>query len=464
MSKNLELQLEGTTNFTFDVDGSFEPRGELVYLEASESPTPVEIRYSWRFTGYVIPSDGTTETLWDDLNAFRARLESTADHPEYARIVRDPDGDAEVVWLLDNASYEQLRIEEFEFSDSNEMGLPRSGNLKSYAAVTLVISAVKKNADADGIVGWQQEVSYSSVNGLRQIEWRTRVTTRGGDSPVSAETKARTFGAIDITLLGDATWAYETGNTTTDGGADVEILDADERTDSARTPTVAVAVSRVVQQGVAIGATGAGSAPDSVLVKTRTVTTAEETVTTTRVEARGPNAQQAGLSHKPANVTESETETGSDNVFTGVWTRRVDRASAESARTELAVVLSGGRPVVRPRAISSGYFALVHVGGRLPYEARVDILRRGTGAELSSEDLLFPPLLSAPWQLDYARSSESEPVIDGDRATDPTQTKWARRASLFYVAGERPNTSPLEELRGQSNSVKSYVLDRVPGG
>lgn len=451
MSKLLQVELQGSPNFTFAVEGDFVPRAEFVYLEASETPTVTEVRYSWTFTGYLL---GSTENLWSSIDTFRALVESRTAHPTWVRLVRDPDGDNAAVWTLDNDTYEQLRLEEFEIAPDSTFSLSQAGHLSTHAAITLRVSAVKKSADADGIVGWEQEVSYSSVNGLRVIEWVTRLSTRGGDNPVDALAKARSFAAIDITLLGDSTWAYQTGNTTTDAGVEVQVLDANER--DSRTPTVVEAVSRVAQQGTVVGATGAGNAPNEITVRTQTRVTADETETTTSVEVRGPNATQAGLAHKPlGNLAESVTESTTRNEFFGRWVKKTSRSG--SSRT-IEVRLSGGRPALRIQPIVSGFEPVAQRGGLLPFEVEVRVTVRRQGGQGLSSDLLLPPLLGDPWILDPARSSEGEPVIEGERATDPTQNKWARTATLVYGATRKPNVSPVRELLEAENTVESYVL------
>lgn len=454
MSKRLELQLQQSgTDFTFDVEGVFEPRAELVYLEASESPTPVEVRYFWDFTGKLVAT--TADTLWDEFQTFRALFETSSQHPTYAQVVRDPDGDNEVVWKLDNTTYEQLRVDSWEAVEDPD--LPKDAQWVTYAGITLRLSAVRKAADADGIVRFEQQVIYREIRGLREIEWRTTVGTRGGDSPVDAMARARSFAAIDITTLGDATYAYQVGNTSTDAGVEITVIDADER--DSRTPTLVEAVSIVRQQGIAVGATGPGAAPSKLTRTITTETTADETRTITVVEAEGPNAEQAGLSLAPVNAKLSSVSTSSDNVFFGRWEKSSQRQTGNAAEQRtIRTVISGGKKVLNQRIIANGKPPIFQHGGVQPYRAEVAITVRRQGGSGFNKDMPLPPLLEAPWVLVPQESSEGEPEIDGDPAANFSQNKWIRQAVLVYVSPTKPEKGPAEELFPKPSSVESYHL------
>lgn len=458
MSKRLELQLQQSgTDFAFDVEGPgpFSPRAELVYLEAIESPSPVEVRYFWEFTGKLVASNA--DTLWSEFETFRALFETPSQHPTYAQIVRDPDGDNEVVWKLDNTTYEQLRVDSWEKVEDPD--LPQDAEWVTYLPLTIRISSVRKEADADGIVRFDQQVIYREIRGLREIEWRTTVGTRGGDSPVDAASKARSFASIDVTALGDSTFAYQTGNTSTDSGVEITVLDADERTGANRTPTLVEAISIVRQQGIVIGASGPGNAPSRLVKTTSTETNADETIVTTTVEAEGPNAEQAGLAQAPANPSSSSTSISSDNVFFGRWTKSSQRQTGSPAEQRtIRVQITGGIPVVAHRAIAGGLPPRKQIGAIQAYRATVEIVVRRQGGSGLNADMKLPPLLGEPWVLIPQDSVEGEPEIDGTPAARFSQNKWVRQVRLVYEAATRPQKSPAAELINTQNSVETYLL------
>lgn len=458
MSKRRQFEIEASpSNFTFDVEGDFFPTAQLVHNEATEAPTVAEVRYSWEISGTIKAADLTEDTTWADFNAFVA-IVSAREAPTYVRMVRDPSGAAEEVWKLDGSTYEQLRIEEFEVFPDDSIPGAQESHWVTHAHVRLRVSAVKKNADANGIAGWDQRTTYSAVNGQRVIEWRTRVTTVGGSSPVDAEAKARTFAVIDVTTLSDSTWAYQTGNTVTDGGVEIQIIDADERAGASRVPTVVEAVCRVAQQGLTVGATGAGSAPNSIVRRVETSVDATETETITTAEVAGPNAETAGLALKPAGeLSESSQIVGTDNTFSGRWVRKTASTTATNNRL-VKVELSGGQPVVRTRVISGGHEPLKQVGGLLPFMCKVTVTVLKTGGTGTNAEMLLPPLLPAPWFLDPLKSTEGGPVIEEKPAKTTGQNKWVRSAVLVYMATSPPSRSPVALLAESTDSVESYLL------
>lgn len=453
MAKRLELQLQGSTNFAFDVEGSFLPTIRPIYAENGAPPEVAELRTVWIFSGCrMVSSDGTQETLWTEWNALLARLEDRTNFPTYARLVRDPSGDNAEVWKLDGSTYEQFRVDLLQVEQTE----PPEAHFNTAVAVTLELSAVKKRPHAvTGIVGWQQSVRESYRSGLRTLEWVTRITTADG---TSAKTKAQTYAAIDITSL-DATYTYETGNATGGYGVDVDEIDADER--AGRVATVAVATSRVRQWGVPIGASGPGAAPDEVDVRVRTTVTADETVVTTTAFARGPNAEQFVIAQKPGGtLSEDDTEVvSSGNEASGRWVRRTSRNSSNpQASRSIDVVVSGGRRAVRPRSIAGGHPALIQRGGLLVLRCEVKITVRRQGGTGLSPDMPLPKLLGEPWVLDPAASSEGLPMIEGEPAADWSQNKWVRQAVLVYYSSSKPNVSPLATLQDSGNTEASYHL------
>lgn len=458
MAKRLEFQIQGSsTNFSFDVEGSFTPSIQAIYKEAADPPEVAELRHAWEFRGCkIVSSDGTQATLWDEWLAFVARFENRDSFPTYARLVRDPAGAAVEEWKLDGTTYEQLRVESISAGPEDlPPGTPSDAHFRTVVGVTIVVSAVRKFADSTtGIVTFDQVVSESYRSGLRTLEWRTRVKTKSG---TSAKAKALAYAGIDITSL-DATYTYDTGNDTSAAGVDVTVLDADEQ--AGRVPTLVEAVSRVVQWGVAIGASGAGTAPDEVDTSVTTVRTSDETRTITTAFARGPNAEQFVLSQKPGgNLVEDETEVrGARNEARGRWVKSAARnPSNPSNSRKISVQITGGKRVVRDRPVAGGHPALIQRGGFLALrcEVRVSVTRQGGTGQL--DELKLPVLLGEPWVLDPGASREGLPEVEGEIATDPNANKWRREALLVYVASEPPQQDPLTELAA-GDGVPTYFL------
>lgn len=441
----LQLRLTNSDgDFTFDVDGEFLPSWEPVHKEAADPPQIAEMRHVWEFRGCRLVGN-TTSALWTRFEALRALFEDRTKQITAVSVYRDG---STKQWELDNSTYEQLRVELLEVAGLDD--LAPSATWRSVVPVTLRVSAVRKFADANGIVDFSQRVIVSYDAGLRTLEWQTRIVTAGGTSAV---TKAQAFAKIDITALG-AGYAYATNGP---DGIDYEVLDADEG--NSRTPTIVEAVSRVREFNVSIGASGGGTAPDEVDYSVTTEITAEQTETTTEAWARGPNARQWVLSKKPAGTLAVDlvVDRSSLNEYRGTWVRRVARTQAE-AGTEgrtVKVTVTGGERAVRARPIPGG-LPLIQYGAVTPWEASVDLEIRRTGGTGKLDELPLPALLGDPWVLDGARSTEGLPMIE-ERSADPEQHKWIRTASLVYVAAAQPTGNPAADLATADN-VDSYFL------
>lgn len=452
MTARLQLQIQGTSDFAFDVEGEWIPSIEPIYKEAAQPPELAELRHTWEFRGCrIVSSDNTTATLWDEFQAFLAYFEDRTAHPTYVQLVRDPSGAAAVEWKLDGSTYEQLR---FELIEGQTDALVPDSSWNTSALVTLRVSAVRKFADANGVVDFAQRVLVSYDAGLRTLEWQTRIVTAEGTSAV---TKAQTYAAIDITAL-SAGYCYTTNGP---DGIDYEVIDADEG--ASRTPTIVEAISRVREFNAAIGASGGGVAPDEVELVVTTTTSDTETITTTEAFARGPNASVWVSNQKPTGqLSESETvNRSSHNEYRGRWVRRTSRPNAGSGSTvesnghKLSVAVSGGLPVARARAVP-GFLPLIQKGATLPWVCVVTVEARDVGEGLTNSDMPLPGALPSPWVLDPTRSEESEPVIEKHGA-DPSQHQWLRTAKLTYLSAKKPTKSPLEQLR-QAATVPTYHL------
>ena len=448
MAKRLELQIQGSTDFTFDVEGEFTPSVEPFYRSASEPPQLAGLRYVWEFRGCrITPSDGTTATLWTDVAAFFARFENRSAHPTYAQLVRDPDGAAAVVLKIGGTGFEALR---FEAIDGERDPAEPDASWSASATFTIRASAVRPLADANGLTGWAQEVRVGYDAGFRVLEWVTTIQTVEGTDAVA---KAQALAAIDISSL--PTYTYQTNGP---DGIEWEVLDPDEV--AGRTPTLVRATSRVREWGVSIGAAGGGSAPDSVDLRVKTTIGPDEEIVVTTASARGPNADQWVAAQKPGgSLYLSETEDGAaTNEYSGRWERRTSRGSAAvSASTVVEVTISGGGRALRLRPVSGGYPPVVQRGAFLPYTAEVAVTTRRTGGTGLADELPLPKQLGAPWILEPASSKEGDPAI-AERGSDASQHVWERRASYVYRSPTKPTLRPSLEIAQGGDAITSYLL------
>ena len=451
MAGALRLIIENATagSFSFDVEGEWTPRIAPVYKAASNPPALEQLLWSWEFRGCrIVPSDGSTATLWTDIQALFARFEDRSDHPTHARLVRDPDGAAVEVLRIGSPTYEGLRFEAIEGElDPDVPGASWS----TTGTFALTITANRKFADANGIVGFAQEVRVRYESGLRVLEWDTTITTEEGTSAVD---KAKVYASIDI-----SPYPFYTYQTNGPDGIEFEILDADEA--NARTATQVQAISRIREWGVSIGATGGGVAPDEVFLSVRTTTEPDEIVTVTNARARGPNAEQWVLAQRPSgkvSVEETDKRTATAE-FEARWEQRKPNNSAtdgDGYNTTITVAISGGGRAVRLRPIAGGFPPLVQRGAFLPYSAEVGISVRRQGGSGTVAELPLPPLLGSPWILDTERSRVGEPTIV-ERGNDPSQHVWERSASLAYLSATTPARRVADELR-QGVAVPGYLI------
>lgn len=429
MAKSLELQIQGSSNFTFTVEGEFFPRREVVFKDAANPPVPTEIKDVWEFRGCrLVSSDGTVATLWTDFLAFLARLETRTAFPTYCRLVRDPAGTPAVVWTLGPSSYEGLKIEAVEAQPD---ALVPAGSYRSVIQCDIRISALKRLEDANGIVGWDQQVSVSYENGLRILEWRTRITTKEGTSAV---TKAQTYAAIPASALG-GDHSYLTNGTY---GIEYVYTDADEQ--NTRTPTVCEAVSRIRQWGLTVSVTAAAGSPSTFAKSVSTKATPDETVVTTTAGAAGPNAASWVANQAPNSFTDSEVFVDSaTNTATSVWTTRTARTILPARRWTIRVEVTGGKRPITYRRVSGGIAPAKFVGAAGPYKATVDVRVEKIGAFVGLVDLQFPGPMPEPWTLSVDESSETDPeLIERGAAPAGSQDRWAREAHLVFYSPSTP--------------------------
>ncbi|MCW8138600.1 MAG: hypothetical protein KIT58_06825 [Planctomycetota bacterium] len=453
MSLRLEIHTP-TGVFSLAVAGGFEPRLEPVWKEAAEPPEVVEVREVWEVPGVrLVASDGEPATLWREWTEFLARFRVRgAGAPVTVRLVRDPAGAAEVVWTLGPPTHERFRVE--HLGAGREDHVPRAA-WRVLAPFTLVVSAVQRFADARGIVGWDQETSSRfDGGGLQTVEWRTTITTREGTSAVD---KARRFGRIDRAPFGPS-YAYDTNGP---DGVEVTTNDADEL--GARVPTRAVAVSRIRQWGVPVGAGPPGTTPTEVGYSVRTLVEKGETTTTLRATARGPGALAWVEARRPGGAVDT-SEVFCEEALRyaeATWTLKGEAPQAPRAlRWQLHTELTGGHPDVDMEPVVGGYEPVLFEGAVLPWRLTVHVRARRRGGEGTPDELPLPGLLPTPWVLDRGASREQEPHVEED-ADDAAARLWAREATLVYLAARRPTTSPIRELEGLP-PVPSHYLGAVP--
>jgi len=449
----LQLEIQGpAAPFRFDVPGLFEPRLEASWKEASNPREVTEVREVWEIRGArLVSPDGTQAALWSRWREFTDRLRQRSG-PRWVRLVREPQGAREVVWTLGPPEYEELKVERLS---AGEDPLAPSATWSVLASVTLVVSAARRLQDARGIVGWEQDVSSTfTPGGLHVLEWRTELTTREGTSAVE---KARQFGRIDVRPFGDH-YSYDTNGP---DGVEVTALDADEVT--GRVPTVALAVSRIHQWGVRVGAIGPGTSPTEVGYSTRRKVEKGETLRVVRASARGPGALRwVELREPPGAKKSSEVFHEEAARFAeGVWTFQEDpeeEDDPESAlnRLELRLALSGGHVGFDFEPVVGGYEPVLFEGAILPWTLTAQVKVKKRGGEGKPADLLLPGELGDPWRLDRQASRESLPYL-AEPSSEPDSRLWARDATLVYRAARRPDRWPSEALK-DARPVESYWL------
>lgn len=449
----LELEIESPQGaFRFAVPGALEPRLEPVWKEAANPPEVVEIREVWELPGArLVATDGKPATFWREWTEFLARLRVRgAGFPLRVRLVRDPQGVAEPVWTLGPPTHERFRIEQLS-AGTDELAPTATWNV--LAPVTLVVSAVQRFADPNGIVGWDQEVtSRHDAGGLHLLEWRTRITTREGTNALE---KARRFGRIDVAPFGGS-YTYDTNGP---DGVEVVATDADEP--NRRVPTSCLVVSRIKQWGVHVGTTSPGTSPTEVGYSVRTKVEKDERSTTYRASARGPGALPWVEGRRPGGPVESSEvfHEEATRYAEGTWIVREQQPTqpeAEGIRWQIQTEISGGHEAFDFEPVVGGYEPVLFEGALLPWRLAVTIKGTKRGGEGKRDELKLPGLLPGPWLLDREASREKEPYV-AEFGADAAAYLWAREASLTYWSARRPTESPLKQIK-EAQPVESYYL------
>lgn len=451
MSAALQLQItySGGT-FTFAVEGEYLPRWEPTYKIAANPPVVTEMRKVWEFRQCRLIST-TVAGLWTDVATLDTMLMARGTgHPTAAVLKRDPAGANVTLVTLGPSTYEGFAIEAEGETDAI---LPRA-SWRTSAAFTIRVSAIKRNADANGIVDWDQRFSYRYEAGLAIVELVTRLSTVEGTSAV---TKAQTYATLDVNDFG-SDYTYETNGP---DGIEYTYTDADEV--NSRVPTVVECVSRLRRWGVTVGTTGPAGSPDSVGYEVLTRRTAKETITRYTISAQGPNYLTWIASRKPtgALAVDEIVDRKESRSATGVYEQKVNAPAAASGTMELKVEISGGAPAIDFEPVTGGFEPVEFVGAILPWQATVSILvNRVGGAGLLSE-LRMPGLLGEPWRLDKNASVEGEPyeVLEDD-PPDGGQQTWRREARLVYRSARAPDGPLSPALRG-APPVATYYLPQA---
>lgn len=453
MAQDLQIQITtaSAATITFAVEGEWTWAQEARYKEAADPPQLEELREVWEVSGALLrSSDGTAATGWSEFQALRAKYE-TRDAPIVkVEVIRDPSGTPTSELTLGPSAYEAFKLESASGAPSS---VAASSSYRTLFPVSFRFSARRVFADSNGITGWEQSVSVTYANALKTLSWDTFITTAEGTSALD---KARLYGAIPLASLGSS-FSYTEGNG--DDGIDFTILDADEQ--NSRTPCQVRARSTIRQWGVSVGATAAGSSPDTVHLEDATRTTADEFQRTRSARAEGAGAKAWVVAQKPTWAQDEETvHDRANQVYSATW--HSSEASTKRDTEDLWTIqgeISGGFQALSFEPVSGNFPPVRFDGPRLPWalSVSVTVTRRG-GTGLMSE-LKLPPLLGEPWALDYAASSESEPFLE-ERGATPAGDRWTRTAKLVYrAASVKPKSDPIAGLRARkAQAVESYWL------
>lgn len=454
MAAPLRLEIQGSTNFSFDVEGSFIPSWEHVWNDAADPPTLAALRAVWEIQGARILADDA-ESWWDEFNAFMARFEDRSAVPTYARIVRDPSGSATVERTLGPPNYQEFRIENITLRSDDDVP---DASFVATGMVDIRLSAVRVFADDNSITKFDQSITSSYRNGLQTLEWRFRVKTAEG-TDVTTLIGDDLF-TIPISQYG-ASYLYDTNGP---DGVDWEIDDADEVASPARTPTSATVISRIKQYGIQTSVNTPGQGPNDVQYSVETVNEVGPdngpiTTITYRASAEGPNALAFVQTQKPTQpfVYERIFDERALRRAEAEWRYRSIDPPEKQTPDQLTVVITGGHQALEYVPITGNQPPRLAVGPISPFQAEVSIALSFVGDSPGVGDMKFPPELGTPWRLMPNRSREDALPRLVERANDSNQDRWERSATLIYQSPTLPGTSTLAALRGEG-SVTSYLL------
>lgn len=465
MAQDLQLELQGTTNFTFSVEGRVHMRPlEFFWKTAANPPQLTAYRETLEVEGARILGADLDATMAAFL-AFRDRLSTRTAFPTYARLRRlTGTGAPATEYVLGSnsadagfAAYQGFMVELVETADDP---LLKGGMWRRSVPINLRISAVRVFPDTNGIVGWEQTVTNRYPRGLHELEWRTTITTAEG---TDARTKAALYAKIPIATYG-TTYLWGAGGPNGPDGIEFEYDDADEQ--NARTPTRVVAVSRIHQVGIDVGSNDSGAAPEDVSFSEEVTLEGQQKTTVTRARAVGPNAMAFVTSKRPSGdlVRERTVEEFAEYEAEGEWTKIENAAAggssdadAELIRWAIGVEITGGAQDVEFVPQSSPYPPAIVVGPIQPWTVTVEVTMKTVQADAKRGDMPFPALLPAPFVFIPNESTADEVP----RLTKPgkrvSQNEWERTARLTYKANKRPAATAFDGLYTKP-SVLSYHL------
>lgn len=444
------------TVFRFDVPGVPVPELEPIHKPASEPPEVEELRVRLRF-------EGARLNGWTRVQALMALVGARA-QPTQIRLVRNAGAEDEAaVWTIDSTAYEEVRVERVEGIATDEL-MPASSWL-TQCPLTVVVSAVAKNADARGIVTWRQTVSRTMPRaGLEQIRWDTDVTTKKN---VDAREKLRLYGRVLQELLG-GTYTYLTQS---DDGSGVEITTTDADENLGRVPTRASGVSIVQQWGIVVtGTTTPGASPSEVGYSITTRVVKGEAETEYVISATGPGHREWVESRKPPNADLAYESSVVDHLATretvGRWLFKGTTAEepAEQIKRTIRVEITGGYETFDYEIASDGYAPVEFDGGLEPWTVTVKVTIERPGGDGTNAELPLPVnLASIGLRLDRSASVEGEPFVvehaTNEGAGKVRAAKWAREAALVYRSAIKPNARQIRAVIDTSQeTVESYYL------
>lgn len=455
--------IQGVTTWTFAVSGRKTAERTAEFKRASNPPQCTSVLDVVTFDDAIlVSSDDTVATLMTSFASFRALLETRSAPITNARIV---DSGGTVRWQLGSGGgYERLMLEAWQAGGSTRSPAVEAASWRSAIPFRIRFSAVLKFADTNGIVGWDQEVRRSyDEGGLEVVEWVTRVTTAETSTPsAGARAKAIAYGLIPIALYG-STYSY-----LTNGDDGVEVVEEDSDAENDRVATVAIAVSRIREWGVTVGADTPGTSPSTFVLDIRRVVGPDEETITTTASATGPGAEQWVKSKVPVGVEPERTEEleeRSTRRWTITWTQNIATGGAgggagetfDGLIREIRVEVEGGKassefeptagfsPVEFRRAISA-------------WTVTVSATVEARGENLSRTALPLPANLDMVegLRLDYDASREDLDPWVAERAARGDRHRWRREARVVYRSANPPPADIGSRLRG--STTPSYHL------
>lgn len=464
MPRDLRLELVTTetptpTVISFALDHEVVPDFTRNHKDAAEPPELESVTETWRIVDAVVEA-ADNAAFWTALNAFITATEvrSGTTAIAFARIVRLTGGGSPATErTLGGAGFQGFRLENFRIEPLDGA---EASHLRTIAAVSFDVVAVKVFADGNSVVGWDQVVSNTFENGLQVHERRTTITTAEG---TDARTVAVAVAAIDISTFGGS-FTFDTNGP---DGIDFEYDDADEP--NARVPTRVVAVSRIRQRGINVGTTGPGTSINDVRLSVTVADVGLTRRTTTRAFAAGPGALAFVNDQRPGGTSNFEsiiiTEHKAKIEAEGEWIR-VDQlgVSGESGqgqigkvRRQVEVRITGGAQDEEFVPVTGNLPPVLVVGPLLAVRLTARIVMTLTIAKATVALMPVPKKLGSPWRFRGTESTEdAEPRLVQPGAT-PGANVWERTAEVVYEAATAPARTTLNPLFADEG-IASYVL------